>query len=166
MADKPRKMPGDRNAPYTRSLLRLIEARDKPAVCKWCLDYAETRFLPIFEKRCHDDCRPRNALKAARDYLDGRSKFAEVKNAIWYDGGCSAGDDPAARAAEQAVGQAASVVRYPSKWHALAVYFYGAAAIAYDRLGLNERTEVYDAIAEEVCADMMAALQATEVGGV
>ncbi len=161
MANKLRKMLGDKNAPCTRSLLRLIEAQDKTTVCKWRLDYAEARILPIFESRRHGDCRLRNALNAARDYLGGKLKFAEAKSTIWCD--CATSDDPVAQAAERAVGQAASVVRYPSKWHALAVYFYGAAAIAYDRIGLNERTEVYDAIAEEVCADMTAALQATEI---
>lgn len=166
MANKFRKMLGDKNAPCTRLLLQLIEAQDKPIICKWCLDYAEAQFLPIFESRCHGDCHPRNALNAARDYLGGKLKFAEVKSTIWYDGACAASDDPVAQAAERAIGQAASVVRYPSKWHALAVYFYGAAAIAYERIGLNERTETYNAIAEKVCADMTAALQATAYKGV
>lgn len=100
-------------------------------------------------------------MNAARDYLDGRLKFAEVKSTIWYFGTQATSDDPTALAAERAVGQAASVVRYPSKWHALAVFLYGAAAIAYDRIGLNEGPEAYNAIAEEVCAEMTASLQAT-----
>lgn len=75
MANKPRKMLGDKNAPCTRSLLQLIEAQDKPTVCKWCLDYAEAQFLPIFESRCHGDCRPRNALNATRDYLGGKKNM-------------------------------------------------------------------------------------------
>lgn len=65
---------------------------------------------------------------------------------------------PQINPAENAIGQAASVVRYPSKWHALAVYFYGAAAIAYDRVRLNESAEVYTSIAEEVCSDITASL--------
>jgi len=63
MANKLLKMLGDKNAPCTRLLLQLIEAQDKPTVCKWCLDYAEVQFLPIFESRCHGDCRPRNSSK-------------------------------------------------------------------------------------------------------
>ena len=43
------------------------------------------------------------------------------------------------------------------------LYFYGAAAIAYDSVGLNETAEVYDKIAKEVCADMTAALQVIAV---
>ncbi|MRS03858.1 hypothetical protein EG832_11660 [bacterium] len=159
MAKKLRNMLGDKNAQSTKSLLQLIEAQEKPTVCKWCLDYAEAEFLPIFERRCPGDYRPRTALNAARDYLDGKLKFAEVKSIIWYFGENATSDDPVALAAERAIGQAASVVRYPSKWHALAVFLYGAAAIAYDRIGLDEGTEAYDAIAEEVCADMAASLQ-------
>ncbi len=154
-------MLGDKNAQCTLSLHQLIEAQDKPTICKWCLDYAEDQFLPISESHCPGDCRPRNALNAARDYLDDKLKFAEVKNTIWYFGTNATSDDPIVLAAERAVGQAASVARYPSKWHTLAVFFYGAAAIAYDRIGLNEGPEAYNAIAEEVCADMAASLQAT-----
>lgn len=160
MANKLRKMLGDKNAQCTLSLLQLIEIQDKPTICKWCLDYAEAQFLPIFESRCPGDSHPRNALNAARDYLDGKLKFAEVKKSIWYFGAHATSDDPIVLAAERVVGQAASVVRYPSKWHALAVFLYGAAVIAYDRIGLNEGTEAYNAIAEEVCADMTASLQA------
>src|SRR5512133_820425 len=159
MAKKLRRMLGNKNGESARSLLQLIEAQEKPIVCKWCLDYAETRFLPIFESRCLGDDRPRIALKAAIDYLDGKLKFADVKRSIWYFGPSATSDDPVALAAERAIGQAASVVRYPSKWHALAVYLYGAAAIAYDRIGLDQGMDVYNAIAEEVCADMTASLE-------
>ncbi len=138
MANKLRKMLGDKNAPCTRSLLQLIEAQDKPTVCKWCLDYAEAQFLPIFESRCHGDCRPRNALNAARDYLGGKLKFAEVKSAIWYDGDRATSDDPIALAAEQAVGQAASVVRYPSKWHAISSQDFNSLIAADTATAFNE----------------------------
>lgn len=164
MADKLRKMLGDKDAPCTQSLLRLIESQGKVTVCKWCIGYAEHHFLTIFEKHRPDDDHPRNALLAARDYLNGKLKFSEAKSCIWYDADGKTGGDPVTQAAENAIGQAASVVRYPSKWHALAVYFYGAAAVAYDRVGLNETAEVYDKIAEEVCADMTAALRAVAVG--
>lgn len=43
------------------------------------------------------------------------------------------------------------------------LYFYGAAAVAYDRVGLNETAEMYHRIAEAFCADMTAALQAIAV---
>ena len=45
----------------------------------------------------------------------------------------------------------------------LGLAFYGAAAIAYDRVGINEKPEVYDQIAAEECAKMEAALRAVAV---
>lgn len=79
MPKKLRKMLGDRDAPCTQSLLSLIDTQSKATICKWCIDYAEAIVLPIFEKRCPDDNRPRNALNAARDYLGSKIKFPEAK---------------------------------------------------------------------------------------
>ncbi len=164
MKKKLRKMLGDVNAPSTIALMRLIDTQSKVTICKWCMDYAEVRILPIFEKRCPNDARPRNALNAARGYLDGKVKFPVVKDIILNE--CHAAareleDDPAAQAAARACGQVSAVVHTLS--HSIGLYFYGAAAVAYDRVGLNETAEVYGKIAEEVCADMTAALQAIAV---
>lgn len=164
MTKKLRKMLGDVNAPSTIALMRLIDTQSKVTICKWCMDYAEVRVLPIFEKCCPNDARPRNALNAARDYLEGKVKFPVVKNIILNE--CHAAareleDNPAAQAAVRACGQGSAVVHTLS--HSIGLYFYGAAAIAYDRVGLNETAEVYEKIAEEVCADMTAALQAIAV---
>lgn len=164
MSKKLRKMLGNVNAPSTVALMRLIDTQSRVTICKWCLDDAETRILPIFEKHCPNDARPRNALNAARDYLDGKVKFPVVKNIILNE--CHAAarelvDNPPAQAAARACGQSSAVVHTLS--HSIGLYFYGAAAIAYDRVGLNETPEVYDRIAEEVCADMTAALQAIAV---
>jgi len=161
---KLRKMLGDVNAPSTVALMRLIDTQSKKTICNWCLDYAEAKILPIFEKHCPDDPRPRNALRAARDYLDGKMKFPEVKNIILNECHAAAREldaNPVAQAAARACGQASAVVHTLS--HSLGLYFYGAAAIAYDRAGLNESDEVYGKIAEEVCADLTAALQAVAV---
>jgi hypothetical protein len=84
MAMKLRKMLGDRDAPCTQSLLRLIDTQSKATICRWCIDFAEAHIMPIFERRSPGDNRPRNALNAARDYLNGKVKFPEVKNIIWY----------------------------------------------------------------------------------
>ncbi|MPM13087.1 hypothetical protein SDC9_59442 [bioreactor metagenome] len=167
MTKKLRKMLGDVNAPSTIVLMRPIGTQSKATICKWCMDYAEARILPIFEKHCPTDVRPRNALTAARDYLEGKVKFPVVKNIILNE--CHAAareleDNPAAQAAARACGQGSAVVHTLS--HALGLYFYGAAAIAYDRVGLNGTAEVYDKIAEEICADMTAALQAIAVENV
>lgn len=165
MAKKPRKMLGDVNAPSTAALKRLIQTQSKATICNWCIGYAETSILPIFEKRCPNDDRPRNALNAARGYLAGNVKFPVVKHIILNECHAAAREldaDPAAQAAARACGQGASVVHTLS--HALGIYFYGAAAVAYDRVGPDAAAQVYHAIAEEVCADMTAALRAIAVG--
>ena len=47
--------------------------------------------------------------------------------------------------------------------HSLGLAFYGAAAIAYDRVGTDEKPEIYDQIAAEECAKMEAALRVVAV---
>jgi len=44
--------------------------------------------------------------------------------------------------------------------HSLGLFFYAAAAVAYDRVGLEASEEAYAAIAEEVCLDYTEALRA------
>lgn len=164
MAKKLRKMLGDAGGPGATALMRLIDTQSKPTICNWCIDYAEAHFLPIFERRCPGDGRARGALAAARDYLNGKVKFPAARQRILNECHAAAREldaDPAAQAAARAVGQASAVVHTQS--HALGLYFYGAAAVAYDRIGLEASAEAYAAIADEVCADIAAALRAVAV---
>lgn len=161
---KPRKMLGGADSPYIVSLMRLIETQSKATIAAWCLDYAEAHILPVFEARRPGDGRPRMALDASREWLAGRKKLPEVKDLILNQ--CHAAareleEDPAAQAAARACGQAAACFHTPS--HALGLAFYGAAAVAYDRVGTGERPETYDRIAAEECARMEAALRAVAV---
>ena len=59
------------------------------------------------------------------------------------------------------MGQAAASIYTPT--HSLGLAFYDAAAIAYDRVGLEEKPEVYDGIAAQECEKMEAALRAVAV---
>ncbi|NLT48229.1 MAG: hypothetical protein GXX92_07415 [Clostridiales bacterium] len=164
MAKEHRKMLGDVNAPEVQALIQLINTQSKGTICKWCIDYAETHILPIFEKRYPNDDRPRKALNAARDYLDGKVKFPIVKDIILNQCHAAAREldsDPASQAAARACGQGASVVHTLS--HSLGLYFYGSAAVAYDRIGTGGTAEEYDEIAREVCADLTATLQAVAI---
>ena len=47
--------------------------------------------------------------------------------------------------------------------HSLGLFSYAAAAVAYDRVGLDAIEEVYAEIAEEVCLDYTDALRALAV---
>lgn len=160
MQTKLRKMLGTAKSPYILSLMALIETQSKETIATWCLDYAEQIILPIFQKYYPNDIRPANALKASRDWFKGKVKLKEVKNIILNECHSAAReieDNPMAQAAARACGQAAACFHTPT--HSIGLAFYGAAAIAYDKVGLNQSPEVYDQIAAIECAKMEAALK-------
>ena len=160
MPKKLRKMLGDANESSCVALRELIDTQSKDTIRKWCLDYAENKILPIFEKHSPGDDRPRNAVAAAHDYLDGKMKFPVVKNIILNECHAAAREldaNPTAQAAARAVGQGLAVVH--TLTHSLGLFFYAAAAVAYDRVGLEASEEMYAKIAEEVCLDYTAALR-------
>jgi len=164
MPKKLRKMLGDVNAPSCVALRELIDTQSKDTIRKWCLGYATDKLLPIFEKHCPGDERPRNAVNAARDYLDGKVKFPVVKNIILNECHQAAREldaNPTAQAAARGVGQGSAVVH--TLTHSLGLFFYAAAAVAYDRVGLEASEKVYAEIAEEVCIDYTNALRAVAV---
>ena len=157
-------MLGDVYAPSVDALMGLIVTQSKATICAWCMGYAEKKALPIFEKHCPGDSRPRSAIAAARAYLAGEVKFPVVKDIILNRCHAAAREldgNPTAQAAARAVGQGSAVAHTLS--HSLGLYFYAAAAIAYDRIGLAAAAEEYDAIAEEVCLDYTNALRAVAV---
>jgi len=157
-------MLGNANSPYILSLMRLIETQSKETIAAWCMDYAQAHILPIFEKLCPGDGRPRHAISAARDWFEGKKKLPEVRQIILHECHAAAREldgNPAAQAAARACGQASACFHTPT--HSLGLAFYGAAAIAYDRVGPDESPEAYDIIAAEECAKMEAALRAVAV---
>lgn len=128
------------------------------------LTIQEEFILPLFEKNCPGDDRPRRALDASRDWFESRKKLPEVKQIILQECHAAArelNDNPVAQAAARACGQAAACFHTPT--HSLGLAFYGAAAIAYDRVGLSESPEVYDQIAATEVAKMEEALRAVAV---
>ena len=91
-------------------------------------------------------------------------KFPVVKNILLNDCHAAAREldaNPTAQAAARAVGQGSAVVH--TLTHSLGLFFYAAAAVAYDRVGLDAADEVYAEIAEEVCLDYTEALRAISV---
>jgi hypothetical protein len=164
MSKKPRKTFGDVNAPSTARLMRLIETQSKTTIANWTLDYAEQKILPLFKKHRPNDERPAHAIAAAREWLDGKAKLPYVKNIVLNECHAAAREldkNPVAQAAARAIGQSAGSIHAAP--HSLGLYFYAAAAIAYDRLGFDADIAEYEAAAEEVCADYTAALRAVAV---
>lgn len=161
MAKRLRKMLGSAESPWIKSLKRLVETQNKGTVARWCLTYTQTNILPVFERRCPGDIRPRMAIEASRDWFAGRLKLPQAKDIILNQCHAAAREldaDPAAQAAARACGHAASCCHTPG--HSLGPAFYGAAAIAYDRVGLEESDVVYERIAKEVCQEMERDLRA------
>jgi hypothetical protein len=160
---KPRKMLGSWEAPYVQALMKLIETQSKATIVNWCISYAAENILPVFEKAFPGDARPRAALNAARNWLAGEIKLPAVKKLILdaHAAAREAETNPAAQAAARTCGQAAATIHTPT--HSLGLVLYGAAAIAYDRIGTDAEPEVYEQIAAEECAGMEAALRAVAV---
>lgn len=160
---KLRKMLGAADSPYILSLMSLIETQSKTTIGDWCVDYAEKYILNIYEKAFPEDDRLRLAVEAYRSYRKGELKLPELKKAVTLtvQAAKEAEKNPAAQAAARTIGQAVGAVDTPT--HSLGLAFYGAAAIAYDRVGLEEKPEVYDQIAAQECAKMEEALRACMV---
>lgn len=156
---KPRKMLGAANAPYIVSLITLMDTQSKTTICHWSIEYAQQHILPIYEKTYPADLRPRMALQAAKEWLAGTIQFPAAKRKILdaHAAAKEAEDHPAAQAAARAAGQAASAIHVPT--HALGVAFYGAAAVAYDRIGIHGTSEQYENIAASECANYELALK-------
>jgi len=138
--------------------MRIIETQSKQTLVKWCCDYAENFMLPIYRKHFPDDARPFAAVGAAKDWLDGKIKLPEAKKLILacHEAARDAENNSAAQAAARAAGQAASSIHTAT--HALGIAFYGAMAVAYEKIA-NESQEVYDRLAEEELAGIVCSLR-------
>lgn len=160
---KPRRMLSDWEAPYIRSLVRLIETQSKTTLINWCVDYAEERLLPLYEKHVPEDGRPRAAIGAAREWLSGAVKLTLAKPLILlcHAAAREAEGNPAAQAAARAIGQCASTIHAPR--HCIGLPLYGALALAYDRVGTDASWDQIERNAAEQCGRMEAALRRVAV---
>ena len=150
---KLRKMLGSADSPYILSLMKIIETQSKETLTNWSVNYANEILIPIFERHCKEEIRPKLALISINEYIDKKIKLTDLKKVVAECNACAKelDNNPIAQAAARAVGQAAAVIYTPT--HSLGLAFYASAAIAYDRVGFNESDEVYDNIAAEVCSD-------------
>ena len=160
---KVRKMLSDWEAPHIRSLMKLIKTQSKATLAIWAVDYAEQIILPLWSKYYPDDQQPQNALNAARDWLSGAIKLPQAKTAILecHAAAREAGGNPVAQAAARAIGQSVSTIH--SARHCIGLVFYGAIAVAYDRLGTDAPRAQIEQCAAEECGHMEAALHAIAV---
>jgi len=160
---KERKMLSNWEAPYIQSLMKLIETQSKATLAIWAVDYSERVILQLWCKYYPDDLRPRNALNAAREWLSGTIKLPRAKLAILecHAAAREADGIPVAQAAARTIGQYASTIH--SARHCIGLAFYGALAVAYDRLGTDAPWGQIEQCAAEECGRMEAALRVTVV---
>ncbi|MFH1056842.1 MAG: NUDIX hydrolase [Candidatus Micrarchaeota archaeon] len=94
----------------------------KAAMAVWAADCAES-VLHFFEKKHPGDRRPRKAIQAVRDWVEGKIKMPQAKKASLAAHAAARGTkDPLARAAARAAGQAAATAH--SAGHALGTIYY------------------------------------------
>lgn len=150
---------GNFQSPYILSLARLIETQSKATLIRWSTDYAEKHILPVYESAYPLDTRPRDALRNAVGWLEGRVRFVDAKetNNGAHTAATEAEGNHAAQAAARACAHAALSIHVSA--HSLGIAFYGAAAIAYAQVGIAQPLEVYEKIAEHECEKMEAALR-------
>ena len=158
-----RKMLGSADSPYILSLMRLIETQSNQTIADWCVSYAKENIIPIFEKAYPEDRCLKELLETFEKYRNREIELAGLKKVVASGNQAvkTMEQTPAAQAAAKAVIQAVASIYTPT--HSLGLAFYGAAAIAYDRAGLTEKPEVFDAIAAEECKKMELALKAISV---
>lgn len=157
---KLRKMLGKYDDEHIVELMNLISTQSKETIANWCMDYAEKEILPIYLKYYPNDGRPKMAIDASRDWLKGLKKLPEVKNIILnecHQAAREAEDNPPAQAAARTLGQAAACFHTPT--HSLGLAFYGGAAIAYEKLGVEATSDEYEKVAKEEVLKMTEALK-------
>ncbi|MGL4373257.1 MAG: putative immunity protein [Turicibacter sp.] len=155
---KIRKMLGKVDSPAIVSLMRLIETQSKNTIVRWCNDYAREHILPIYEKDYPLDDRLKNGLNATNEWLDGNMKLVDAKKIIKdvQIAAREAEGNHSAQAAARAIGATTGSINTITS--SLGLAFYGAAAIAYSSVGMDEANEVYDEIAVREFKNMKIAL--------
>ena len=140
---KLRKTLGNFDDPEILSLARLAETQSKRTISLWSIQYAQEHLLPIYEQTFPGDPRPCNALINSRGWLEGHVKYVDAKetNNCAHNAATEAEASPAAQAAARAIAHASLTIHVSA--HCMGIAFYGAASIAYDKLGLNATLEEY-----------------------
>lgn len=160
---KTMKMLRDRNAPYIHSLMKLIETQSKETLINWAVGYAEHVMLPLWYRFYPHDLRPDSALNAAREWSAGLIKLPQAKAAILncHAAAREAETYPSAQAAARAIGHCASTIH--AARHCIGLAYYGALAVAYDRVGTDAPWTLIEQEAAEECGRMEEALRAIAV---
>lgn len=146
---KLRKMLGDIKSTECINLMNLIETQSHKTLSKWAINYAEENYLSIFLEEVPQDDSLKSTIAACKEYLEGEKTLKDIKPYLKTaaETARNISDNPIAQAAARAVSTACAVVQTPT--NSLGFLFYGAAAYAYNKLGLSETAENYNKAAKE-----------------
>lgn len=146
---KLRKMLGDIKGEECVNLMNLIETQSHATLANWAINYAEENYLSIFPEEAPQGDSLKSAIAACREYLEGEKSLKDIKPYLKAaaETARNISDNPIAQAAARAVSTACAVVQTPT--NSLGFLFYGAAAYAYNKLGLSDAAENYDKAAKE-----------------
>ncbi|MGI5893773.1 MAG: putative immunity protein [Candidatus Merdivicinus sp.] len=146
---KLRKMLGDIQSEECIALMRLMETQSKRTLSEWAVDFAESSYLPILEAEISDADPFVQAIAMCRNYWEGSTAAKDVKAAVRQVTQLAREleENPIGQAAARAVATACAAWQTPTS--ALGFLFYGAAAAAYHHAGLDEKIEIYQALAQE-----------------
>lgn len=140
-----RKTLGDIHSETCFQLMRTIETQSKETLARWAIGYARAHYLPICRDACPElDSLSMECLSCVRQGMTAGRCKEKIRAAAALARTCQG---PAEQAAARAVAVACAVMQTPS--NALGFLFYGAAAVAYGKGGLDRNQAEYDAMAAE-----------------
>lgn len=153
-----RRMLGDVFSPECTALRELIQTQSKQTLAAWATAYAKAHYLPVYEAQRPQDTRLRAGVIRTEECLSGKLKPAEIKPDLkaLRELGATLAAEPVAQAAARAVSAACATVSTPT--NALGFLFYGAAAVAYNAVGLAKSPETYDELATQELERALASL--------
>jgi Imm-5 like putative immunity protein len=111
------------------AIQKLVKTTDHRTLAVWAVDCVE-RVMPYFEGEHPNDHRPRNALKACREWIrTGVFKMADIRKASLASHAAAreVRQDNAARSAARAAGQAVATAHVPT--HSIGAANYALQAV-------------------------------------
>lgn len=146
---KLRKMLGEIDLEECKEMMSVIETQSKETLALWGIEYVKENYVTIYKKH------HQNSEKIIEEVIDVCEKTIKektdwkvvkplLKDARQYSATLK---DPIAQAAARAISTACAIYQTPT--NALGFIYYGAAAVAYDELGIDKVQEDYDKVAKK-----------------
>lgn len=159
---KLRKMLGNIQSQTCKDLMALLETQNKRTLIAWAVGYAKARYLPLYISLHPEEHRLTEICDTCAAYAQGQGNLAMLKPLLRESSQLAREEtDPIGQAAARAVSTACNTVMTPTS--SLGFLFYGAAASAYRKAGLNQGSVLYDALAEQELVTALLSLREAAV---